>query len=143
MAGDGKQYRLPTEAEWEYAARGGSQTNNYIYSGSDNIDDVAWYNGNYPPYGSKPVGTKAPNELGIYDMSGNVNEWCGDWYSDYTSDAKTNPIGPIEGSIRVYRGGFWGSNAEVCRVALRSGISPGSSGARDSRIGFRLACSSE
>jgi len=100
-------YRLPTEAEWEYAARGGNRSRGYKYSGSDNVDDVAWYNSNS---GSKTqkVGNKAPNELGIYDMSGNVREWCSDWYGSYSSSAQTNPYNN-SGSGRVIRGGSWSS----------------------------------
>jgi len=117
----GKNYRLPTEAEWEYVARGGNQSERYLYSGSNNIDVVAWYDGNNSPYGSKPVGTKAPNELGIYDMSGNVFEWCSDWYSDtyYSVSPQNNPMGPSSGSYRVIRGGSWNYDATNCRVANR------------------------
>ena len=115
----GRTYRLPTEAEWEFAARGGKQSKGYKYSGSDNIGVVAWYTGNS---GGKThqVGTKEPNELGIYDMSGNVWEWCGDWYGSYSSSAQTNPTGPSSGSYRVLRGGSWNYNARYCRVSYRS-----------------------
>ena len=114
-----KRYRLPTEAEWEYAARGGNKNKGYMYSGSNTLWDVAWYwvNSNKCKY---TVGTKSPNELGIYDMSGNVWEWCSDRYSDYSSDAQTNPQGPSSGADRVYRGGGWSSNASNCRVSSRS-----------------------
>ena len=100
----GQNFRLPTEAEWEFACRGGNNSRGYKYSGSNNLGDVAWCHGNS---GGKthPVGTKAPNELGIYDMSGNVNEWCNDWYGDYSSSAQTNPKGSYGGSDRVGRGG--------------------------------------
>ena len=119
----GKTFRLPTEAEWEYAARGGNQSKGYKYSGSNTIDDVAWY---YDNGGSKThaVGTKQANELGIYDMSGNVWEWCSDWYDSYGSSSQTNPTGAASGSYRVLRGGSWNYNAMFCRVSLRSGYYP-------------------
>ena len=115
----GRTFRLPTEAEWEYAARGGNKSLHYKYSGSDNIDDVAWYWDNSGYYGTHAVGTKSPNELGIYDMSGNVWEWCSDWYGDYSAGAQTNPQGPSSDSLRVLRGGRWGSRARYCRVSNR------------------------
>jgi formylglycine-generating enzyme required for sulfatase activity len=116
----GKTFRLPTEAEWEFAARGGNQSQGYIYSGSNTIGDVAWYYQN-SSYTTHPVATKAPNELGLYDMSGNVTEWCQDWYGSYSSDAQTNPVGPSTGYSRVHRGGIY---ASACRVSYRSYFSP-------------------
>lgn len=118
----GQNFRLPTEAEWEFAARGGNSSG-YKYSGSRAIDDVAWYDDN-SGYTTHNVGTKSPNELGIYDMSGNVWEWCSDWYGEYISSAQTNPKGPDSGSLRVLRGGSWGSLAGYCRVSFRFDLSP-------------------
>ena len=136
-------YRLPTEAEWEYAARGGHLANGsnlrnggYTYSGSDNIDDVAWYSDNS---GRKthPVGQKQPNELGLYDMSGNVWEWCWDWYDDdyYSSSSGNNPKGPSMGSFRVLRGGSWEDYDCYCRVANRFNFHPDFG---DDSYGFRF-----
>lgn len=115
----GQNFRLPTEAEWEFACRGGNNSRGYKYSGSNYIDNVAWYDGNS---GDKthPVATKSPNELGIYDMSGNVWEWCADWYGDYSSGRQTNPKGPYGGSYRVFRGGSWYDIARFCRSSHRN-----------------------
>ena len=133
----GKYFRLPTEAEWEYAARGGSKSQGYKYSGSNTVDDVAWYPSNSSSK-THPVATKAPNELGIYDMSGNVLEWCRDWYSSsyYSSSSQYNPTGPASGSRRVYRGGSWGSSARLCRVSYRDYNGPSY---RFYNLGLRLA----
>jgi len=133
----GKHYRLPTEAEWEYAAAGGNKSNGYTYSGSNDINSVAWYKDNS---GNKthPVGQKQANELGIYDMNGNVWQWCQDWFSaDYYSKQPTeNQQGPPSGSLRVYRGGSWDLAARHCRVTGRWGVDPSS---RLNYLGFRLA----
>lgn len=130
----GANFRLPTEAEWEYAARGGNKSNGYKYSGSNTIGNVAWY---WDNSGGKThqVGTKTPNELGIYDMSGNVWEWCQDWYGDYSGGSQYNPTGPSSSSRRVLRGGCWGPSAGYCRVSYRGNYYPdyGSDG-----YGFRL-----
>ncbi len=133
----GKTFRLPTEAEWEYAARGGKKSKGYKYSGSNNIGDVAWYDKNSNDK-THPVKTKQPNELGIYDMSGNVWEWCSDWYESYSSYSQTNPQGPSSGAYRVIRGGSWNYSAKYCRVAYRYINNPSY---RYNSLGFRLALS--
>jgi len=116
-------YRLPTEAEWEYAARGGKKSKGYKYSGSDNADDVAWYASNSKSM-TQEVGTKLPNELGLYDMSGNVWEWCSDWYGSYYGFEQTNPYSK-NGSGYVLRGGSWFSNVSSARSVDRIYFSPG------------------
>jgi len=117
-------YRLPTEAQWEYAARGGNGSpGNYTYAGSNNIGNVAWYSENSNGM-THEVGKKAPNGLGIYDMSGNVWEWCWDWYGDYSSSAQTNPVGAVSGALRVMRGGSWFNPAENVRSAYRYYFDP-------------------
>ena len=131
----GMQFRLPTEAEWEYAARGGNKSRGYKYSGSNTIGEVAWYDGDSSK-ATHQVGTKQANELGLYDMSGNVWEWCSDWYSYYSSSPSTNPIGSYTGPYRVCRGGSWFSNAQYCRVSNRFNYYPGY---RYYNIGMRLA----
>ena len=141
----GKNFRLPTEAEWEYAARGGNRSEGYMYSGSDDVGEVAWYYGNHVAVDQKTnthdVKTKSPNELGIYDMSGNVLEWCNDWYDDdyYGNSPNNNPQGPNQAPTstnhRVCRGGGWGHEAEFCRVAKRFSLEQEEYG---SNYGFRL-----
>ena len=131
----GEAFRLPTEAEWEFAARGGTQSQGYKYSGSNTIGDVAWYYDN-SGNAKHPVATKAANELGLYDMSGNVWEWCQDWYGSYSSGAQTDPTGPTTGSGRVKRGGSWDDDAGNCRVSNRYFHTPSR---RISYLGLRLA----
>ncbi len=143
----GKNYRLPTEAEWEYAARGGQKAGNKgqtLYAGSDNVDEVAWYIENINNINNQtyPVAQKKPNALGLYDMSGNVEEWCSDWYGEnyYNDLAKgaQNPAGPTEGANRVLRGGSWFSAPQACRAADRNFSRPS---VRSGDLGFRLAAS--
>lgn len=131
----GKTFRLPTEAEWEYAARGGNKSQGYKYAGSNNVDEVAWYSSNT----THTVATKMPNELGLYDMSGNVWEWCQDFYSSfyYTISPSTNPTGPSSGKKHVGRGGGVGFTATGCRVAYRDSNGP------DADDGMRLVMSAE
>lgn len=130
-----KTFRLPTEAEWEHAARGGKRSQGYKYAGSNDVNEVAWSLDN-SSNGTKPVATKAPNELGLYDMCGNVWEWVQDWYSSYSSESQTNPMGPASGNCRVYCGGSWFYRARSCRVSCRSGNYQTGKGGD---VGLRLA----
>ena len=133
----GKTFRLPTEAEWEYATRGGNKNRGYQYSGSSNLSDVAWYEDNS---GGKThaVGSKQANELGIYNMSGNVWEWCQDWYGKYSIYSQTDPAGAASGPYRVYRGGSWYDAAGGCRSSYRINSTPGN---RSFNLGLRLVLS--
>ena len=133
----GRKFRLPTEAEWEYAARGGKKSRGYQYSGSSKMSEVAWYTANS---GSKthPVGKKQANELGLYDMTGNVLEWCQDWYGFYVSSSQTNPTGAFSGFFRVFRGGSWYGNSGICRLSCRDSYNPDN---RNFDLGLRLVLS--
>jgi formylglycine-generating enzyme required for sulfatase activity len=135
----GRNFTLPTEAQWEYAARGGKKSKGYKYAGSNSIGNVAWYDSNSSSK-THPVGRKSPNELGLYDMSGNVWEWCSDWYGDayYKNSPSRNPKGPSSGANRVLRGGGWYGAPAYCRVANRDRGMPTY---RDGNIGFRCAVS--
>jgi len=126
----GKNYRLPTEAEWEYAARGGQKSQNYIFSGSNNLDEVGWFRGNSGVY-FHSVGKKKPNELGIYDMSGNIWEMCSDWAALYTDDPKVNPPGPPTGKYHIIRGGACYLHESYSTVSSRWSVD-------GSNIGFRV-----
>lgn len=130
----GMNFRLPTEAEWEFAAKGGNESQGYKFSGSDNIDEVAWYSADGKK--TRDVKNKLPNELGIYDMCGNVMEWCYDLFADYTSNHQTNPTGAISGTDHIIRGGCCLSNAAYCRMTIRSFFN---AGGLSYGIGFRLA----
>ena len=131
----GCSFHLPTEAEWEFAARGGNKSQGYLYAGSNNIQEVAWYVSNSGNT-TQPVGTKQPNELGIYDMSGNVIEWCSDWLGPYSAEAQVNPIGPATGAYHVYCGGCWYLPANVCRCTHRRQTTVGYG---EAAVGLRVA----
>ena len=132
----GKNYRLPTEAEWEYAARGGKESTGQKYSGSNDINLVAWYTANCAK--PQPVGSKTANELGIYDMSGNVWECCSDWYGNYPQTSQTDPQGPGNGTYRILRGGGYNSYSDWCRVAFRFRVEPNNSISTPIDCGLRL-----
>ena len=131
----GRTFRLPTEAEWEFASRGGNRSQTYKYSGSNTADEVAWFDEN-SGVTTHAVATLAPNELGIYDMSGNVCEWCQDWYTSYSEGSFVNPIGPESGYENVYRGGAWSYPASKCRSAFRDKADPH---ATENYLGLRVA----
>ncbi|MEQ1905808.1 MAG: formylglycine-generating enzyme family protein [Pirellulaceae bacterium] len=133
----GRVYRLPTETEWEYACRAGSKTAFCFDESAKSLDDYAWYSDN-SGLQTHPIGEKKPNAWGLYDMHGNVWEWCSDWYGQDPKGAVTDPVGPGEGSYRVYRRGCWDSSAANCRSSLRDRFYPS---VRDGGFGFRLALS--
>jgi len=130
----GFKFRLPTEAEWEFAARGGRFKSQFRFSGSDNLDRVGWYNENSGS-GTHPVGKKSGNALAIFDLSGNVWEWCNDIYGPYSGEVQTNPAGAGTGNTRVIRGGGWFDPGYGCRIANRGPYAPGY---KDFNTGFRL-----
>lgn len=133
----GLKFRLPTEAEWEYAARGGKKSKRYLYSGSNNVLDVAWYDGNSSNK-RHPVGTKQANELGIFDMGGNVSEWCQDLWGQYQNDSQINPLGSSAGTKHVLRGGNYFFDIRICYLSYRMFAE---SNYKDAFNGFRLALS--
>ncbi len=134
----GKNYRLPSEAEWEFAALGGNRSEHFLYAGDNNLNSIAWYSENGDNH-THPVGKKSPNEIGIYDMTGNVWEWCSDRYSElyYQDSPRLNPEGPKTGDFRVLRGGSWAYTTVLCKVTTRE---YNRSDFRGSNVGFRLVC---
>ncbi len=139
----GREFRLPTEAEWEFAARGGNESMGCKYSGSNNLASVGWYSYNDAwewrgtgSHGTHNVATRMPNELFLFDMSGNVHEWCNDWYANYDYASQTDPTGPASGTNKVYRGGCWYFDEWFCRVSFRNSVTPSY---HSYGIGFRLA----
>jgi hypothetical protein len=130
----GLSFDLPTEAEWQFAARGGNRSKGYLYAGSDNVRDVAWYSSNSGGV-THTVATKQPNELGIYDMSGNVFEWCSDWLATYSAEAQVDPKGPISGEYHVYCGGGWYLGSGYCRSSHRRQTTAGYT---EAALGFRV-----
>lgn len=131
----GEQFRLPTEAEWEFAARGGIYSHHTQFAGSDDINEVAWYAGNSEET-AHPVAQKKPNELGLYDMSGNVWEWCSDYFGSYSEQSQSNPQGPESGTYRVFRGGSWFGVERSTRISTRDRFRPDEC---NYNLGFRLA----
>ena len=131
----GMSFRLPTEAEWEYSARGGNKNSGCVYAGSNDLYKVAWYNKNSEGK-SHEIGLKLPNELGLFDMCGNIREWCHDWYGDYGSLAQTDPQGSSTGNLKVIRGGGWDSSKDYCLLSSRDRCSPNY---RNAKLGLRLA----
>ena len=121
----GEHYTLPTEAQWEYAARGGNKSKNYKYAGSNDIDEVAWYDETTRERGPRSVGRLKPNELGIYDMSGNAWEWCLDYWGNYSAKAQKDPTGPAQGGYKVIRGGSWYYVDDMAKLTSRDGPKPG------------------
>jgi sulfatase modifying factor 1 len=138
-AKSGKNYRLPTEAEWEYAAIGAKKSKNYQFSGSDNVEEVAYFM-DHGDYTLQKVGQLKANELGIYDMSGNVWEWCSDWYSENYTVQKNNPRGPSNGNKKVIKGGSYSSNLETCKINFRHSAKPDF---KSENLGFRLVSISD
>jgi hypothetical protein len=137
LTGGGEQFRLPTEAEWEYAAKGGQETHNYTYSGNNSIGNVAWYYSNSSNR-THSVGGRQTNELSVYDMTGNVWEWCSDWHGSSYPSGSYNPVGASSGTSRIFRGGSWEDDTRYCSVSYREDFAPT---LRHYTIGFRLALS--